>query len=1481
MYGELTGRATVLARDTQVTAEGKSYRRLADLDRYERTLRERRDALAAETMAEGTVSAAGAWLLDNHSYIQSQVRELREAMPRGYYRRLPRLTAGELAGDPRVYGLAVDIVRATGGDFDIDAVRAFCQAYQQEAVLTLAEVWAVGPMLKLALIGTLAEAGDDEATVRAAVRTLRRLEAAGWRDFVESISAVERILREDPAGVHARMDFETRDAYRHTVEGIARGSGKEETAVAALAVEMARENRGHIGYYLAGDGQQEFKRRAGFRGHFKPNLRGMMLRYPDVAYFGALAGVTAAILYLVFRMLAPVPWWTMLLVALPASQAALAVVNPLLSRLVPPRRLPRMDFSEGIPNDCRTFVVVPTLLLSRTGLERLLENLEIHYLANRDPNLLFALLTDFPDASEPAGPKDHLLDECVEGIRRLNDRYRSEARGPFYLFHRGRQWNASEGVWMGHERKRGKLNDFNLFLLGEADRFEVKEGDLDAIGRVRYVLTLDSDTQLPRDTALKLVGNMAHPLNRPVFDRHTGIVRKGYALMQPRISISMESAGRSHLARIFSGQTGFDPYTTAVSDVYQDLYARASFTGKGIYDLRAFHRATDGRFPDNTLLSHDLIEGEHVRTGLVTDQEFIDDYPSSYEAYSKRKHRWVRGDWQIAMWLLPRVPDAEWRWVKNPLPLVSRWKILDNLRRSLVEISLVVLLLSGWSWLPGSALAWTLAAVGLLALPAYAELVLALLRPPHPRFWRAWGRDVGFRFVQSHFEATFHLVFLGHQACSMADAVVRTLVRRLWTHRRLLEWESAAQAEASAGAGISLMTLYLYGSPAVALVAVMAAQMSKSADVAALVLIEAWIFAPLAARWVDRALPKRRNVPAENKAFLRDVALETWHYFADYCRAEDNWLVPDNVQEDPHAEAHCCSPTNLGLLLTANLAAHDFGYLTPQEMAERTERTLRTMSRMERCRGHYYNWYDTRTLLPILPQYVSSVDSGNLAASLVVLKQGCLERLKRPLIERSTLEGLRDYCLRLRNALPAEEQTSAVVRLTTALVQQLEYRPTDLFYWEGVLSETAKLVGRLCKQAESPAARLEANGAPEAAEVRYWAGALATRITAVLHDLYALAPWVDEPFEMELRMRSADPTIGKLLDELYRVPLLGEMPARYDVIAERIRERLQAPEPLPEALARTLEDLLEALPAARRRAVRLIEHFEEQAAVAAGFIEEMDFEYLFDSKRKLLRIGHDAGTDQPDEGYYDLLASEARTAVFLAIAKGDLPREAWFRLGRKLTAWRGHRTLLSWSGTMFEYLMPAIFMETHEETLLGQSARAVVRIQQAYGREHNVPWGISESAHSARDSALRYQYHAFGIPALGLKRRTSEDLVTAPYASALALMVDCGAATENLREIAARGWRGRYGLYEAVDHTPRGPVLVRSYMAHHQGMSLAALANVLLDAPMRRRFHAEPMVQATEFLLQERLASLLKIAPEEDELPAAAPLVRRQLETAP
>jgi hypothetical protein len=1373
--------------------------------------------LVAQAAAGKQLTSDAEWLVDNYAFVQTQVREVCEALPRAYWTRLPMED-----GMPRVHKIAREVAELAGTDFSGARVQKLLQNDERIAGLSLAELWALGPMLKLVLV----EAITPE-TARRPIAALRAFEAVRWRELVEEISPIEQTLRTDPAGIYVRMNFRTRDDCRHAVERVARNSRRNEQQVAALAVELAGAAQRSVAYFLIGEGVKKLQERARYRSSVRERTVGAVRRFPNFFYMGGLVLLTTATLWPVREL----PWWILAILVIPASQAALTVLNRLVNIVIPPRILPRMDFDEGIPGDCRTFVVVPTLLLSRAEVSKLLERLEIHYLANRDPNLYFALLTDFPDSSSPQGD-GRTLDAAIRGIELLNHRY-GNGHGPFYLFHRDSVWNESEGVWMGHERKRGKLNDFNALLRGRSDAFAVKVGDLSVLPSIRYVVTLDGDTQLPLDTARELIATMAHPLNRPVMDPVRATVRSGYAILQPRISISMESAGRSRLAAIYSGQTGFDPYTTAVSDVYQDLYGRASFTGKGIYDVCAFEAAAGERFPENTLLSHDLLEGEHARVGLVTDLEFIDDYPSTYESYSKRKHRWVRGDWQIGGWLLGGRKSG------NPLSLLSRWKIVDNLRRSLLEIALLAVLLTGQA---------PFYAIALVLFPGYVELLFALLRLPPPRFWPSYLREAAYQFGRAHLDALLQLAFLPHQACLMADAIVRTLVRRHITRRRLLEWQTMAQSEATASRGFDLTRLYLYLCP---LLAIPLALLCR----APILLLELWIASPLVAMWLNGRNSRPQPVAeGSDPDFLRTIALRTWRYFTDFAGPESNWLAPDNVQEDPPARAHRASPTNLGLQLAVHVTAHDFGYVTHQELAMQLYQTLAAIGRLERKHGHFYNWYDTQSLQPLPPLYISTVDSGNMAVALVALKQGCLAMPDCPLIDGSTLAGLRDHCLLLRDSLPSDARVGVVMKLLESLLQQCDSEPTDLFYWESVLTDVRETVGRL----REPVSRM----CGDSEETCYWLDAISARVDIVLNDLYALAPWLAPPLETELRIGSVG--LAGIVAELAKVPKLGALPTHYEKLADAIRRRLQEERRLPEPTREALELLLQELPSAAANAGRLLDDFQREAATLARWIDEMDFSFLFDKRRKLLHIGYDAGAEAIDPAYYDLLASEARAAVFMAIARRDIPREAWFRLNRRLTSYRGRRALVSWSGTMFEYLMPALFMKTYPQTLIAQSAEAAVAIQRQFAGERGVPWGISEAACHQRDHELNYQYRAFGIHGLAANSKLAEGLVVAPYASMLATMVDCAAAAENLRRMAAMGWTARYGFYESVDYSggKYAPEVIRAHMVHHQGMGFIALANTLLDGVMSERFHADPMVQATEFLLQERVPALVNITPE-------------------
>ena len=1452
---------------------GRLQRRLAD---SERVIARCHDLLSAAQAAGRRLSPAAEWLLDNHSLIEEQIGLARRHFPRGYSRHLPHLSGGDPAGLPRIYDLIVELITHVDGRVDDEALARYVAAYQSVTPLSLGELWSVAIMLRLALVENLrrvalrlagqrehrdlaldwarrindpgdrpdnallvladmvragpplstafvaqftqalqgrgaattyviawleqrlAEEGQsledvvraenrsqaaDQASMANSIASLRFVNATDWRDFVEAHSATERILRAEAAGVYARMDFSTRDLYRHVVEATARRLRLTEEEVARTAVALADAARddvtGHVGYVLVDDGRPHLER--ALRGRRAASLvpRSVLRGFQLLAYLGSAGLLTAAVAAWLLS-------WPVLAVAavLVASQAALSIVNWAASLLRPPRALPRMDFEHGIPDDCRTLVVVPTLLTDAWRIDGLLEGLERRHLANRDPNLWFGLLTDFGDADcETADGDDLLLARVVAGIDALNGAY--GARGRFFLLHRPRLYNPREGCWMGRERKRGKIEDLNALLGGDAGaRFSRIVGEAASLRSVRYVITLDTDTDLPWGAGWRLTGAAAHPLNRPRLE--AGRLTRGYVILQPRVSISLRSAQGSRYARLLAGDVGLDPYTRLVSDLYQDLFADSSFIGKGIYEVDAFRALLHGRFPDNRVLSHDLLESCYARSGQLSDVELIEDAPARYLDDVGRRHRWMRGDWQIAPWLGPRVRDGQGRRVPSRVSALGRWKILDNLRRAFVAPAFAALLILGWLVLPDS-LPWTLALLSLLFVPEFLPGLVELARRP-PRLplgmhAAAVARSTARRLAK----IVLWLTFLPFEAAVALDAAARSLWRMLVSRRRLLEWQTAASAETSGALGVGSM----WPGPALALAVAAAPGRLTSAPILLL-----WLLSPLVARWISRPPRSRATRPdAGEVAYLRRVARLTWRYFETFVGPDENWLPPDNVREGSLPRvAHRTSPTNMGLSLLSTLTAHDLGYLSGGRLLDRSARAIESMETLERHRGHFYNWYDTRTRQPLPPLYVSTVDSGNLVAHVRVLRAGLLELPSAPILPAGAREGLRDT-LRLLG----------------------EHEPS-------ALEPLGRLLDAPAEGLAATAAWLNALGAdrplPSTPEGEWWAAAFTRQARDLLADLRELAPWLETGAEVppELDRASSLRELGRLAR---RCP--GEPFQRG---ADRVAARL-----------RRIDDLAER---------------------CAG-LAEAEFSFLYDPRRKLLSIGYRVTERVLDNSFYDLLASEARLASFAAVASGQIPFEHWFALGRRISAAGGRPVLLSWSGSMFEYLMPLLVMPGFEGTLLDQTCQAAVERQRDYGRRRGLPWGISESCYSVTDGQGTYQYRAFGVPGLGLQRGLADDLVVAPYASALALLVDPTSACANLRRLEAEGGLGACGVYEAIDYTParlrpgERSTILRSFMAHHQGMSLLAMGQAALGPAMARRFLSHPDYRAASLLLQERV----------------------------
>lgn len=1396
----LAERARTIAAEQVVITPQRLDPRARLLHRLESSRRILTDAearLTADPPADADRDPSADWLLDNFHVIQEHIQDVRDALPRTFYRELPELAHGPLQGYPRVYEIAIAVISHSEGRVVLENVDHFVEAFQKVTPLTLGELWAMPAMLRLGLIESLRRmalrtlarldelAAADEAAHRLEaasarrggelrtvlteiVGTGRRIEAGflarlhaalrgpaaraealahlehwlsaeglasdalvtqaservahtqimtansimslrtigrrDWRTFVERQSVVESVLSEDPSGHYPAMTFATRDRYRHVVERLARRSGLSERAVAEQAIARAAAvhadsldavRRRHVGYHLIDAGLPDLERAVGAGPPWPVRLRRLMRRRPNMVLVGGLALLTglalSALAALAGGEITRLAWRGILVFALlPAWDIAITVVNQLITLTMPPRTLPAMDYVErGIPADCQTAVVVPTLLGEVSDVHAALAELEVLYLANRDDALVFALLGDHLDADQEHLPEDAaVLEQAALGVAELNLRYGSGERAPFRLLHRARRWNASEGVWMGWERKRGKLAEFLELVAGhDTGAFTLVAGGDTGLDQVRYVITLDADTQMPLGEARALVGTIAHPLNQAVHDPAVGRIVAGYGIIQPRIGVQLVSARRSAFAAIHSGLPGVDPYATAVSDLYQDLFGEGSFTGKGIIDVAAFRLATRGRFPENTLLSHDLIEGNYARAGLATDIVLYDDYPTTYLAHARRKHRWMRGDWQLLPWLGPRVPGPHGV-ERNRLPLVSRWKVLDNLRRSIVEPAQLALIIAGWSVLAGPSLRWTLLGLGAIVAPRIFPIILAFLRPPRDRSWRAYYGALRADAIRAAQQIGLAVVVLPHQAWLSLDAVVRTLWRLGVSRRHLLEWQAAARVErvtrnttreAWRQMGPSLVVVVIAACGVTILDWRSPAVFGGGAQALWPQLLAIW---PLTLLWLSGPVVVTRLGRARAARPLRDRHREAarryaeahWQFYAEFVSAETRWLVPDNVQAKPvQAIAMRTSPTNIGLQLLATVSAADLGLLTRGEMLARLEQTFATLDVLARFRGHFYNWYNLEDLQVLAPPYISTVDSGNLAGHLLAFAEGCREHARHP-DAGDTGEG---------------------------------------------------------RRAEVLAARAEA------------------------------------------------------------------------------------------------------------------------------FVDDMDFAFLYDPATQLFTIGYHPDSHTADASSYDLLASEARLAVFLAIAKADVPVDAWFRLGRLMVRADGRPMLASWSGSMFEYLMPLLIMPSFPGSLLDHSDRAAVAGQMAYGRRRRVPWGISESAYNLRDQQLTYQYRAFGVPGMGFRRGLDRDLVIAPYASALATMVAPEAAFANLEALEDRAALGPHGFWDALDYSRPDPdrpfAMVETVMAHHVGMSLVAFANVLGVSRWPDRFLRVPAARAAELLLQEQV----------------------------
>ena len=1357
------------------------------------------------------------------------------------------------------------------------------QLHQEESALAPVQNWvqaATGQRFVDIVRGEQAEEANDLMLIASAIGSLRQLSELEYPKIVESVSRMEAILREDPSGVHGRSDFATRDRCRRVVEAVARQSKQEEWAVAALAVELAQSapegsRERCVSYFLLDDGLPEMEKRTRCKPRWRQRARRMLERRGTLFYLGSLTGLTAGLTagFLLAANGAGVTslWVLPLLGALavfPASELATYLLQLSLTWLLPARVLPKMWFEEeGIPDDCRTLVVVPMMLLTPEAIAGEIEKLEVRYFANRDPNLWFSLLSDFTDATEPEMPEDDgLLGLAEKGIEQLNGRH---GAGRFLLFHRKRGWCETEERWIGWERKRGKLEELNRLLNGAGDAEIVRAGPLPE--GIRYVITLDADTQLPHGSARRLVETISHPLNRVLLTEDGRNRSRGYTIIQPRVSITLPSATATRFTRLFTDARGTDPYSQAVSDVYQDLFGEAIYHGKAIYDVHAFHSIMNGRFPEQRLLSHDLIEGAYTGVGLASDVELFEQFPMDYASYGKRQHRWIRGDWQIASWILPRVPSGTGGSEPNPLTLINRWKILDNLRRSLIPGGSLVLLVFAWTCGTAPQAASILVGLTLTVPLLFQFLDRALARwRGDTQAWREANSDLNRAMIMT--------AFLPHQAFLAADAIVRSLYRLKISKRHLLEWQTAEMSDQAVRLRLDPYRAHFLRIYVISAVYSLALEFRSGFwQPAWSPYLALWIAAPAAQRWIRsqrRAVRAAAKIEIEDQVFLRRVARETWRYFDDLVGPETNWLPPDNSQEALNIEvASRTSPTNIGLWLMSAVTARDLGYLTPDAMDERCAATIETLRKLETCEGHILNWYDIRTLAPLPPKYVSTVDSGNLIACLWVLKQSADEMDGARQLHGRVLRGLADTLAVIAERFPPDHTTSVPLGVLRGLFQE-ETTGIEILGKIRLAVEPARKLTESLRWIDSPGG-----------ERAYWITRLSRQIDAWIAHANHYLRWLDAlaaPPDAFLE------PLGERVIAGRRV-LLRDLPgwgavARDEVglLHEILRERTPN-EKLPASLAAWIGGLQTEYETARGAAAEMLERYRQLAEKSDGLAERMDMRFLYDAQRQLFAIGYQAGGPLKITGHYDLLASEARLGSLAAIAKGDVPAQHWLALGRPYTSENG-QVLLSWSGTMFEYLMPMLFTQSFRNSMLENACAEAVKRQIAYAAARGVPWGISESAYSALDAHKIYQYRAFGVPSLGLKRGLEDELVVAPYATALALLVNPAEAIGNLKRFVKLGMYGRMGFYESLDYTRqeerRGGkgVVVYAYFAHHQGMSLMAFNNVLNRGILRERFHSDRRVKAVEPLLFERIPavpSLLVHRPEErlQTRPAAGPPV--------
>ncbi len=1505
---------TQLIKDTNPISEKPAdYRLVKDLSLINQKLESAQKILQSATKNQEILSSGVEWFLDNFHAVQQSIALIQDDLPEDYFNRLPTVKGDKK--QLRIYTVAKATIENNGMDLNTHHISELLQAYQEEVPLRMSELWALPLILRILFLQILTQAiieleglGEKlekgqsttlihidsqtpDETIASCIRSLIAFSKTDWEKFFEANAVVEKILRRDPAQKYQKMDFDTRDDYRKVIERLASHSPLDEVAIAQKAIEVTNENAesNHIGYFLISDGLQELQEVIDYQKPWQEKTRDFFFKHATIFYLGTTFLITLAVMSGVLSLgqIFSLKRWqiliTVLISIIPASSVGVNLINSLLTWLLTPNVRPKMSFEEGVPKAYRTLVVIPALLTTEKEVDFLIGQLEQHYLTNQDREIGFGLVSDFADAPQEHMPEDQkILHYTKEKIKQLNNAYQKEGRRPFFLFHRERQWNEAEGAWMGWERKRGKLTQLNHLILGKSSsEFDTIIGDLGFVKKVRFVITLDADTTLPRDSAIHLIAALAHPLNRPVFKEGTDQIIRGYTILQPRTEVRPTSVSKSLFTRIFAGDLGLDLYTHAVSDVYQDLFSEGIYVGKGIYDVAAFERSLKGKVPENSLLSHDLFEGSQGRAALVSDVILYEDFPPNYISHMARLHRWVRGDWQLLPWLLADFFNVRSEKGKSQFSAIDTWKILDNLRRSLLAPSSLLLFLVGWFFLDQKALLWTLLTLAISAFPLLKDVVLSL----SSRFILGSWQNNAARISKAFFRWTFWLIFLPFRSIVQVDAIITTLVRLTISHKRLLQWTTSAHTLRLFGKERKFAVIWekMLSAPIFSLVlGGLLFFLRRPAFWISLPLLLVWLFSPQIAYWISQIQTFKSKVPlkADERKAYRNLARKTWLFFEKFVGPDDHWLPPDHYQEDPKGTiAHRTSPTNIGLMLLSTTAAYDLGYIGLLNYLLRLKYTFQTLDDLEKYRGHLLNWYNTQTKQTLSPRYVSTVDSGNFAASLIGLRQTlcivaddpvCSPKLFEGLIdsinvlceflEKITHPSLQEAVKNLKNDCQDICQT-----IRESDFSDVKYLTLPQAFKEKLTQPSEVLMQSLMENMESVSPEIIAG-------LRHWSDAIYQHLDNINNQIEFLMGWVIDWQEMPDSLKKITSPIfqaGEMEERHFLSEPLHKIPEFCEGKAKKLSQFIEQNQANPEESGFSQSEwqdittwahrVIEGLKNAEEKSKELLSQIRFLIRHIDFYLNHMAFDFLFDQDQKVFFLGYKVGAGRLDQNHYDLLASEARTASLIAIAKNQVPRSHWLHLSRPVTIVAGIPTMISWNGSMFEYLMPDLFTQTYPNTLMHQTSHGVVDAQINYGKEHGVPWGVSESSYYRFDSADNYQYQGFGIPSLGRKRGLQDDLVVAPYASLLAAGIRSKDVLQNIRALKDIGMMGLFGFYESVDFTAsRLPVgkekaIIKSYMAHHQGMILVSLSNVLTHGQLPKRIHKNPHIKSVELLLQEQI----------------------------